>query len=130
MALYFRPGGLMRRTVVSAAFLVSTLAGVSLIAACDSEPAPSAATPSSGNTGSNSANAARGAEVFARYCNSCHPGGDRGAGPSLIEEGSRLSDGRITRTVRNGDGRMPAFGTNQISDAELPDLIAYIRSLK
>ena len=66
----------------------------------------------------------------ARYCNSCHPGGARGAGPSLIELGPGLSDDLIRDSVRKGRNRMPAYNQSLISDDALTDMIAYIRTLK
>ncbi len=68
--------------------------------------------------------------VFQRYCNVCHPGGNMGAGPSLILALPRLSDEEVRDYVRHGKTRMPGFSTNEISDQELNDLLVYIRSLK
>jgi mono/diheme cytochrome c family protein len=68
--------------------------------------------------------------VFARNCNSCHPGGGRGAGPSLIELGPGLSDDLIRDSVRKGRNRMPAYNQSLISDDALTDMIAYMRTLK
>ena len=99
-------------------FLLSVLAPVALLAACDNaNPTPTLVLP-------------RGQAVYARYCNTCHPGGARGAGPSLIELAPRLSDEQIRDSVRNGINRMPAYSQTLISDGALTDLIAYIRTLK
>jgi mono/diheme cytochrome c family protein len=68
--------------------------------------------------------------VFARYCNTCHPGGGFGSGPSLILALPGLSDGQVRDIVRHGKTRMPGFTTAEFSDAELDDLIVYIRGMK
>jgi mono/diheme cytochrome c family protein len=72
----------------------------------------------------------RGQAVFARYCSSGHPGGRRGIGPSLVERLPTLSDEQVRATVRHGKNRMPGFGPKAISDDDLTELIAYVRTLK
>lgn len=74
--------------------------------------------------------AARGAEAFALRCASCHgqdglqAGAPRLAGRTFQDT---YSDALIAHVVRNGrDERMPAF---KLRDAELADLVAYVRSL-
>ncbi|MDQ6694669.1 MAG: cytochrome c, partial [Chloroflexota bacterium] len=89
---------------------------------------------SGGSTGSASTTtgspAAAGGETYARYCNTCHPGGNRGAGPSLIQRSPRMSDEEIRSVIRNGQQRMPGFNAQLISDDQLTGLVAYIRTLK
>jgi mono/diheme cytochrome c family protein len=73
---------------------------------------------------------AKGKTVFARTCTGCHlnNGLDAGGrGPQLAGK-DRPATGLQNR-IRNGGVNMPAFSTSQISDAELPDLIAYVQSL-
>jgi mono/diheme cytochrome c family protein len=67
--------------------------------------------------------AARGAAVyFAQGCQSCHgPVGDAPANLALRGEGE-------TGAIRRGRPGMPAYGTDRISDAELGDLQAYMRT--
>lgn len=74
--------------------------------------------------------AARGAEAFALRCASCHgqdgleAGAPRLAGRTFQDT---YSDAMIAHVVRSGrDERMPAF---KLRDAELADLVAYVRSL-
>lgn len=90
------------------------------LAACD--------TGGSRNTGTELVRS--GETVFARYCNTCHPGGGFGAGPSLILALPDLSDDQVRDIVRNGKTRMPGFTPQEISDVELTDLISYMRGLK
>lgn len=89
------------------------------LAACDSN---AGAEPTPGGT------APPGQAVFARYCNVCHPGGGRGSGPSL--RAIPLTGDQIRTYVRQGKERMPAFGPNLISDAQLTQLVEYIQALK
>ncbi len=73
---------------------------------------------------------ARGQAVFARYCNSCHPAGQRGAGPPLPMFVASSTDQDLRTLIRQGKNRMPAFGPSVIPDDQLSDLIAYLRTLK
>jgi mono/diheme cytochrome c family protein len=76
-------------------------------------PAPSAAAdPSAGST------------VFATNCGACHPNGGAGLGPTLLE----LSDDALTSGTREGVGMMPAFTLDRLSDQQLQDIIAFLRS--
>jgi mono/diheme cytochrome c family protein len=72
-----------------------------------------------------------GAQVFqSNGCGYCHENGGKsaGKGPQLME--TARSDDFITFRVKHGkEGRMPAFG-GSISDAQIVDVIAYIRGLK
>lgn len=71
--------------------------------------------------------AARGQAIFEGACSRCHPGGGRGQGPGIRNE--RMSEARMRRQVRRGEGRMPAFPPSRIPDADLPHLFAYLRTL-
>lgn len=61
-------------------------------------------------------------------CTFCHPNGDQGIGPSLRR--STKTVGEIRTQVREGKDVMPAFGPNQISDAQLENLIQFELSLR
>jgi glucose dehydrogenase len=68
-----------------------------------------------------------GARVYANHCAICH--GDREEGitpsfPSLIGVGQRLSPQEITRTIRDGKGRMPPF--TALPDEQLKTLLKYL----
>jgi cytochrome c5 len=75
-----------------------------------------------------------GAQLFASTCASCH--GPAGKGNSEI--GSRdltnagfqrgISDERIGHVIREGEGKMPAFGAT-LSSGQIDSLTAYVRSL-
>jgi mono/diheme cytochrome c family protein len=81
-------------------------------------------------------NAAKGKQVFEKQtCAVCHPGGG-----NTIEKTKTLTsaafkkktDAQVAAVIRNGikGSAMPAFGKDKISDAQLKDLLAYIRCLK
>ncbi|MEO8286487.1 MAG: cytochrome c [Chloroflexota bacterium] len=101
--------------------MTAILAAVGL-AACDTQ---SGATPGPDGAGSVPRS---GDVVFARYCNTCHPGGGRGAGPSLLV--ADYSAAEIKSVVRHGKSRMPGFGASTISDEELDALANYVVGLK
>src|SRR5689334_9796266 len=97
------------RVMASGLFIAAALTSALLVSACDSNtPAPGATTAAAA-TG-----AERGKVVFARYCNTCHPGGGRGSGPSLLSVAQTAGDGQIKTIVRNGKNRMPPFGESTI----------------
>ncbi len=70
--------------------------------------------------------ATAGADVFANFCEGCHPGGGSGVGPDL--HGRTDSPAEIRALIRHGEDRMPAFGPDQISDADLENVLAHLRS--
>jgi mono/diheme cytochrome c family protein len=71
---------------------------------------------------------ANGRQVFMTHCHQCHPGGEAGLGPAL---NNKLLPPFVIRTqVRHGYGAMPAFYRNEISEAELESLIAYLKALR
>jgi mono/diheme cytochrome c family protein len=112
---------LMMRALLSVGFCLSVLLGVFILAACDNGPA----TDTSGLTG-----AAAGERVYMQYCNSCHPGGNQGAGPALKPLLPNRSDEQIRTVVRKGKRPMPGYNQNSISDDQLTNLILYMRTLK
>lgn len=84
-------------------------------------PAPTSAQLSFADPSSNDA-AARGAAVyFAQGCQYCHGAVGNAPGDLGLHEGEM-------RTVRRGERGMPAYGTDLITDVQLSDLSAYIRT--
>lgn len=136
------------RTLGNLLILVALLAGLALSAALfqwDSSLRAAVATPTIPSSGSSSpatgpapaitstssekpeqGASQSGKVVYNSTCNACHPNGKAGVGPAVIG----LSEDTIRTVVRNGKGGMPAFGAGQITDAQLNDLVAYIKSLK
>jgi mono/diheme cytochrome c family protein len=100
-------------------------------AATTAPPAGQTTAAAGGTTAaSGGGNAANGQKLFTTNCQACHPSGGRvaGVGPKLL--GTTRDDAYIQSNIRNGRNAMPAFSPDQISDQQIQDLIAYIRSLK
>jgi mono/diheme cytochrome c family protein len=84
-----------------------------------------------------SGDVARGRKIFsALNCEMCHPGGGNALEPTKPLKGAGFakkysSDNAIAMLIRNGsqNGGMPAFRRDQLTDQQLCDLIAYLRSL-
>ncbi len=74
-----------------------------------------------------STDVATGTEVFAEFCEGCHPGGEKGDGPRIT--GLGLSPAKLRWQIRSGLKDMPAFGPDKISDANLEALLAYAETL-
>jgi mono/diheme cytochrome c family protein len=69
-------------------------------------------------------------QLFATTCGWCHSAGGRaaGKGPQLMD--TRRDDDFIRDRIRNGkSGAMPAFGA-VFNDAQINEIIKYIRTLK
>ena len=69
-------------------------------------------------------------QLFATTCGWCHTDGGRvaGKGPQLMN--TARNDDFIRNRIKNGkEGAMPAFGKS-FSDADIDQIIAYIRNLK
>lgn len=79
----------------------------------------------------------RGYKVFkALNCEMCHPGGDNAMEPAKPIHGAAFlkrypDDEAIARRIREGSpsGIMPPFRKDVLTDQQLVDVIAYIRSL-
>lgn len=79
----------------------------------------------------------KGAVLFMNHCMGCHgPGGRGGVAPEIGNPtfSTAASDEFIATTIRNGrkGAAMPSFqrsGTTGLGDAEIGDLLAFIRSL-
>ena len=69
-------------------------------------------------------------QLFATTCGWCHSDGGRaaGKGPQLMD--TKRDDDFIRNRIKNGKpGAMPAFGT-MFDDAQIDQIIKYIRNLK
>jgi mono/diheme cytochrome c family protein len=76
--------------------------------------------------------ATAGQRLVATLCNSCHPGANAGIGPALY--GPQFADrypedSLLTAVIRQGKGGMPGFSSDQVSDQDLANMIAYMRGL-
>lgn len=69
-------------------------------------------------------------QLFATTCGWCHSDGGRaaGKGPQLMD--TKRDDDFLRNRIKNGKvGSMPAFAT-MFSDAQIDEIIKYIRELK
>jgi mono/diheme cytochrome c family protein len=113
---------MMKRLLLIATFAVSCVLGALGLAACDNGTQQAQALPSPGLP--------RGEVIFARYCNTCHPGGNRGSGPSLFTLVPHMDDDSIRAVIRKGKKQMPGYNSSTIPEDHMADLILYLRSLK
>lgn len=77
------------------------------------------------------AKAAAGEVVFMRNCHMCHPSGEAGLGTALNDK--PLPDAAIKLQIREsvvGAGNMPPFSPEELSDAEIDLLIAYLTAMR
>jgi cytochrome c6 len=74
----------------------------------------------------------RGQQVYATYCAHCHGDGGRPVWPGTPDfkrTGVLLKpDSQLLTAIRKGRGAMPAYA-GVIRDRDMPDLIAYLRTL-
>jgi len=72
----------------------------------------------------------RGRIAFMKYCNTCHPQGEGGIGGTLNNK-PFLPETAIKIKVRTGLGLdMPRFGEEDITPAELDDIVEYVSSIR
>jgi mono/diheme cytochrome c family protein len=71
-----------------------------------------------------------GEQVFIRSCNTCHPRGRAGMGPSLDKMDEHFpTDQQLKRFIRMGKGVMPAQTADVVNDTELDNLVKYLRAM-
>jgi mono/diheme cytochrome c family protein len=70
---------------------------------------------------------AQGQKVFFQHCHQCHPHGQGGLGPAVVNK--PLPEFLMKFQVRHGLGAMPSFGPDKILPAELDALMAYIKAV-
>jgi mono/diheme cytochrome c family protein len=104
--------------------LIILLAVIIAIAACSTK----LMLPDEGEQLVQSEAALNGQEVFMEYCNRCHPAGNAGLGPSIINK--PLPGFLIKKQVRKGLGAMPSFDKEHLSEEELDNVIVYLKKIK
>lgn len=74
----------------------------------------------------------RGQQIYTSYCASCHGAGGTPVWPGTPDfkrTGSLMRpDAQLAAVIRQGKGAMPAY-LGIIRDRDMPDLIAYLRTL-
>lgn len=75
--------------------------------------------------------ATQGKIVFTTNCSGCHPNGgtEAGYGPNLSTSQHAIDPTYVTHNVRLGRGFMPPFTKDQVSDQDLANIIAYLKSI-
>ena len=71
---------------------------------------------------------ARGQKVFFQHCHQCHPHGQGGLGPAIVNK--PLPEFLMKFQVRHGLGTMPSFGAEKIPSDDLDALMAYIKAVR
>lgn len=71
--------------------------------------------------------ASDGQELFMEYCSRCHPSGNAGLGPAIINK--PIPGFWIKMQVRNGFGAMPSFSKEYLSKEELDHIVEYLKKL-
>lgn len=70
-----------------------------------------------------------GEQVFVRSCNTCHPQGKAGMGPSLEHISEHFPDQESLKTlIRNGKGLMPGQPKTVINEPEMDNLLEYLKT--
>lgn len=116
-------------TTAATTTVVTTTAPTTTIATTTIAPTTAATTTTAAPAATG--DAAKGKVVFLAVCTGCHPNGgtDAGFGPNLSTSPHAIDPAYITFNVRNGRGFMPKFGTDQVSDVDLTNIIAYLSSI-
>jgi len=71
---------------------------------------------------------ANGEDVFMKYCQKCHPGGEGGLGPAINPIPAPAFIKKFQ--VRHGLGVMPSFKKDEISKYDLQDIVKYLHAWK
>src|SRR5687768_6696537 len=71
---------------------------------------------------------AHGQKVFFQHCHQCHPHGQGGLGPAIVNK--PLPEFLMNFQVRHGLGTMPSFGANKIPPPDMDALMEYIKAVR
>lgn len=117
--------------------MLVALSAVTILIPCRAIVATQTAAPASNVAATSPTNTENGKRLFqAQACSTCH--GDQGQGglPNPEREGAtprigptRLSQPAFLAFVRNPIGRMPPYKSQNVSDAEIAELYAFLQSL-
>ena len=113
-------------TTAAAAASTTAAAGATTAAGTKAAPAPTAPLPTQAD-----AKAEAGRLVFAKTCAGCHLGQGTQAGkaPQLSVSQNAINPDFVRHQVRNGKAPMPAFDQSKVSDADLENIIAYLKAI-
>lgn len=135
-----RPATTLAATTAQATTAAATTAPVTTVApttaAATTAPVTTAAATTTAASATTSAavdpqKAEAGHKVFVMQCNGCHveEGKKAGYGPNLSTSQNALNPDYVRGNVRNGRGKMVAFDKSEVSDADLENIILYLRSI-
>ena len=101
----------------------------SLLGAQNRAPAPNAGAPSGDAQAAPAGDAQSGKKIFASYgCYQCHGyAAHGGAGPRLAPR--PIAFAALSRYVRQPTGEMPPYTARVLSDQQLADIYAFLRSV-
>ena len=71
---------------------------------------------------------AHGRRVFFQHCHQCHPHGEAGLGPAIVNK--PLPEFLMKFQVRHGLGVMPSFPADKIPREDLEALMAYLKAVR
>lgn len=71
---------------------------------------------------------ARGQRIFFQHCHQCHPQGEGGLGPAIVNK--PLPEFLMKFQVRHGLGTMPSFKSDKITSADLDALMQYLKVVR
>jgi len=74
-----------------------------------------------------STDVAHGQEVFASFCDDCHPDGGEDVGPSLIADPHTAA--QVRKQIREGSGKMRPFSEKRLSNEDMETLLAWLASV-
>jgi hypothetical protein len=107
---------------------IVALAGIVLVIGCHSVRR---GEPIVGPLSSHDPAVQHGKIVFARRCDSCHPGGEGGLGPGINDKPLPVFAMKLqVRTGIVGFGVMPSFNKHKIPSEDLDDLMKYIKAVR
>ena len=69
----------------------------------------------------------QGRKSFAQACDSCHPGGEKDFGPTLID--LKTTSAIMTQQIREGSGRMKGVSEARLPAGEMQGLLVYLATL-
>lgn len=71
---------------------------------------------------------ADGAAVYSK-CKACHGADGKGNAAMKVAPFAGKSDAEMTKVIKEGKGKMPGY-TGKLSDAEIGEVVKYIKTLK
>jgi mono/diheme cytochrome c family protein len=107
------------------AVVVAAIAGVGAAGGCGRDHR---GPPNAPAMRPQTAEVARGQELFRKFCYQCHPHGAGGLGPVLNDK--PLPEIAIRTQIRKGVGAMPAFGDEWLTDDEVAAIAEYVQALR